>query len=218
MKKLLVGCLFFFLVLAVVGSVGGYFFVYRPAKTFVTDIQEFTEWEDRLDESGSYEPPADGIMTADQIERFVAVQTVIDERLGSEVERVTDTLGRLNRRNNLDATEAWRLFREVRGLFGDAKDARDAQIEAMNEQGFSADEYDWIQARILESLWPGDTIENLESLIGEDGTITLPTTTDAESMAEGENLDMTAWSANREVLSAHLVDLPRWARFWPLGF
>jgi len=218
MKKLLVGCLFFFLILTVVGAVGGYFFVYRPAKAFIEDVEAFTEWEGELDEPGPYEPPGDGIVTAEQVERFVAVQEVIDEHLGTKIEEIASAAREIEGGGNPDPGELWQLFRQVRGLFGEAKEAREAQIEAMNEHGFSADEYDWIQSRVMETLWPGQSVENLEDMLGDNGTIAVPTQQDAESMAEGQSLDMTAWSANREAFGEHLDDVPRWARYWPLEF
>lgn len=218
MKKLLVGCLFFFLILTVVGAVGGYFFVYRPAMSFIDDVQEFTEWEERLDEAGPYEPPQDGIVTAEQVERFVAVQEVVDELLGTQIEEIAEAARQVEGGGNPDLTELWQLFRQVRGLFGEANDARDAQVEAMNEQGFSAEEYDWIQSRVMDTIWPGQSIENIDDLIGDNGTITLPTQQDAEAAAEGQSLDMTTWNANREAFSAYLDDMPRWARYWPLEF
>lgn len=171
MKKVLVGCLLFVFIAGIAVAAGGYFFVWRPFSSFVTNVQEFQEWEDRIDVQTPFTPPADGLLTEAQVNSFVAVYDAMVEVSGTGLADMQGTLAELNSSNNQDFQEVVSKLRELGRGLEIARQTRDAQVEAINAQGMSVQEYRWVRQTVMSSLVPMDRLGDLARM-AQNGELT----------------------------------------------
>lgn len=164
MKKVLVGCLLFMFIAGIAVAAGGYFFVYRPFASFVSNVQEFQQWEDRIDEQAPYTPPSDGLLTEAQVTSFVAVYDAMLEVSGTGLSEMQATLAELNRSDVQDFQDVVSRLRELGRGLEVARQTRAAQVEAINAQGMSVQEYRWVRQTVISSLIPVDRLGDLASL------------------------------------------------------
>lgn len=158
MKKLLAGCLIV-LVIAMIGlGIAGYY-AYRWAQPMIQSTgdyleraREMTRLGDRVQNQSSYTPPANGELTPAQVDRFLAVQTRVRDELATrwtEIERKSSEI-REKTQNKRELT-----FAEFTSVLSDLSsiymDGRRAQVNALNVQKFSDDEYAWVRRRIYEA-------------------------------------------------------------------
>jgi hypothetical protein len=159
MKKILVGCLVV-LVIAIIGfSVAGYY-AYRWAQPMIQSTGDYLERAremarlgDQIQNKSSYTPPATGELTALQVDRFIAVQGRVRDELGArwkEIETKAAEIQAKTRNNQRELTfaEFTAVFSDLAGIY---TDARRAQVNALNVQKFSDDEYTWVRNRVYEA-------------------------------------------------------------------
>jgi hypothetical protein len=155
MKKILIIVLVMFMLLGIGGVVLGYVFIYRPAKAYVVSLgqlQEIPKLEEQVRNRETFLPPANGELTPERITRFVQTQQVIRQRLGTRLEELDRKYKALNPRANEDRTpsvsEALGALKDLAGLVLEAKKY---QVDALNQNAFSVQEYDWTRARVYEA-------------------------------------------------------------------
>lgn len=153
MKKLVIGCGLGLVLFAVAASAAFYYFVYRPAKTFVgsmAEMGEIAELDAKVTNTQAFTGPADGALTAAQVTRFVAVQESLHARLGAKAAELEAKYRDIEQRGdgNASLTEVAGAYKDLFGMIGEAKRA---QVEALNAQGFSVEEYGWVKARFYEA-------------------------------------------------------------------
>ncbi len=153
MKKIVLGCGLVVLLLAVAGAAGMYYFVYKPARTFVasmTQLGEVSELDAAVANTASFTPPADGTLNEAQVKRFATVQERIHQRLGARAAELQAKYKAMS-----DAGSESRSLGELVGayqdVFGFVAEAKRAQVEALNAQQFSLDEYGWVKTRVYEA-------------------------------------------------------------------
>ena len=153
MKKFAIGCGVFALLLAICGGLGLYYFVYRPARTFVASMSELgqvAELDAKVANTRAFAAPADGALTDAQVKRFVAVQESIHARLGARA-REFETKYRAIADSNSENRSVSEVVGAYRDVFGLIAEARRAQVEALNAQSFSLTEYAWVKTRFYEA-------------------------------------------------------------------
>lgn len=157
MKRLAVGCLIVLVLLGIAGGVATYF-VYRAVKTTVIDpaasayaelaaLKTVPDLERQVRNASPFTPPASGVLTAAQVERLVAVQTKVRTHLGtgfSEIERRYKTLLEKEEATARDLPELIAAYRDVAKVWLSGKRA---QVEALNDAGFSLAEYRWVRGQ-----------------------------------------------------------------------
>lgn len=155
MNKTLVGCLAVVLLLGIGGAVGAYYFVWRPAKAYVSEfakLKEIPQLNQQVRKKASFSPPADQVITKDAVERFVGAQTFIVTKLGQRADelhakyRLLAADGQTPRKPTF--SELASAYRDMAGLIVEAKRA---QVEALNQYQFSLAEYEWTRQRIYEA-------------------------------------------------------------------
>jgi hypothetical protein len=157
MKKLLVGCL----VIAVLGAIVfgvGTFLLYRAASPLIQDAREYvagmsqlSELERQIANQSTYTPPADGELTEAQVQRFVRVNQFVRTSLGQRMQEIEARYEHLrpgNGSNDVPFTELLNGLREITGVY---VDARRYQVEGLNKESFSQDEYSWVRNRMFEA-------------------------------------------------------------------
>lgn len=197
MRKLLV-------LLILVGGLGwlGYSYVFQPyAAPFVEVTSTWSALNEDVEDQSAFEPPADSVLTEEQIARYRQVQ----EELRTEVRGVwgetwTALRGAVQQvqsgETRLGSAELAAVARQARdGLV----QVKQAQVAALNRQGFSVEEYAWVQREMYRSvgvsLPEGGIADLLRQFTG--GGAQTPT-----EMAEDVDPDEVP-SANRERVQRH---------------
>lgn len=151
LRNVLLGCGCFVLLAVLVGGAAFYWFVVRPTREGLAKVEELSRMEERVEDQSPYDPPADRRLTEEQVERFVAVHQAVREDLGprwAELQaRFEDTDGGAGQEPSF--TEVFGFWRELGGI---ATDAKRRQVEALNEQGFSLAEYEWVREQAYAAL------------------------------------------------------------------
>lgn len=156
MKKLLLGCLAAGVLVAAALAVGGYL-VWRAASPYIEDARqsfgvaaELEALEDDVANKTPHSPPANGELSAKQVDRFVRVQEYVRSAMGQKMREIEAKYDALRRESGAGASvgEALGSLRDLMTLL---VDARRSQVEALNRENFSLEEYAWVRDRIFEA-------------------------------------------------------------------
>ncbi len=159
MKKFAIGCLGVLVVLAVVGGGIAWFKVIKPGMDFASGLVEIGKQYDRLNDQienrSRFEPPADGSVSEQTLERFLATQRQISQTMRgrfTELEEKYDALKQeIDQRDTGEAN-----LSELMGAYSDITnlliDGKRAQVEALNDHAFSLAEYAWVRAQVYRAL------------------------------------------------------------------
>jgi hypothetical protein len=161
-RRVVFGCLGVVAVLAAVALVFLYFWLLKPAQEVFADLEQLKgmqELNTQIAEEAVYEPPADGELTPEQLERFARVQREMRSALGAADyallgERAQKLKGVLVRGEEV-ATESVG-FRDAilafKGLGPVLLRAKEGQVEGLNREGFSLPEYRWVRENLYRGL------------------------------------------------------------------
>lgn len=156
MKKWLLGCGAVALLVTIVGGTLAYFYVYLPARDYVASFAQLSEVP-RLNENirnkSAFTPPASGELTPELLDRFMKAQDAMRARMGTRVEELDAKYKAFKQERGPDAQpsvpEVLEALKDLGSLLIEAKRA---QVEALNGQGFSLDEYQWTRDTIYQAL------------------------------------------------------------------
>ena len=158
MKKLLVGCLVILVLGAIVVGVGGYF-LYRAASPLINDARSYFEGLSKLEDiergladTTPYSAPASGELTEPQVQRFVRVQQHVRTQLGQRMNEIEEKYKHLKGNSEQSGPVAFvEVLSGLREITGVYVDARRYQVEALNKEGFSQEEYSWVRDRMFQA-------------------------------------------------------------------
>lgn len=158
MPKLLLGCLVIVAVAAVAGLGAGYFLLFKPAYQFVTDVggfaTEFASLSEQIQQDPQFRPPADGAVDENQFARFLAAQRDIrngmDRRLPELQARWQSMQAEIERRDG--QPNVLELITASQDLTGLLLDAKRHQVHALNQHGFSLQEYLYVRNQSFLAL------------------------------------------------------------------
>lgn len=220
MKKLVIGCGLVLVLFGVAATVATYYFVYRPASAFMASMSELgavADLETALTNTSSFTPPPDGTLTAPQVQRFMTVQAAVKNHMGtrfSELRAKYDAVdGEMqDGERTVKLTEAVGAYRD---LFGLITEARTAQVNALNAQNFSRDEYQWVRARVFEAAGLSVTGVDLGELVerAKEGDFQLPS--GGEAMIGEPEGGVPA--TNKALVEPHVATLREWAPYAMFG-
>jgi hypothetical protein len=153
MKKLLVALLVVFM-LAGVAAVGVGYYVYRQVRSTVAGFAELGQVPDieRGVRQRGFTPPASAELTASQVDRFMRVQAQVRQRIGEQFddfERKYKTLVEKDEASLRDLPAVVAAYRDLAAVWIDAKRT---QVAALNDAGFSLEEYRWIRDQAYRAL------------------------------------------------------------------
>jgi len=175
MKKILVGCVIV-VVIAIIGVGAAGYFAYRAvrpvidnASNYMEKAREVTRLGENITVKTPFDAPANGELTQQQVERFIAVQTRVRSELGDKWTEIQQKSKQL--RDNANFTS---VFSDIANIW---VDARKSQVNALNIQKFSEAEYEWVRRRVYEAagveLAGSIDLSRIESLAGRNG-VTIP--------------------------------------------
>lgn len=206
-KKWLVGCLVTLLVLVLAMGLA-WWFVLRPmwnagvegAKTWISAV----DLGDDIVNKAPYDPPADGRMTAVQVEAFVRVQKVVAAEMGPD-------LARLARESQAAASDHASGAREptlqdLGNVFGEASGllarVRASQARGVNQVGMSREEYAWVRRQSLAAMSELVPVPNAGTVAGMAGLPGLPAFRGPDA---DDEVALAAARYNAELLRPHLT-------------
>jgi len=151
MPKPLLGCLIVAALLVVGGGVAGYFLVFKPAYQFASDVgrftSEFVALNDEIERDQLYQPPLEGMLSPQQLERYLAVQRDIRAGMQGQLDQLTGRFERVN--SELERQERDTNILDMITAYRDLGDlilaAKQQQVQAINAHGFSLQEYLYIR-------------------------------------------------------------------------
>jgi hypothetical protein len=158
MKKGLIGCLLVGVLLILVGTGAAYWFIVRPmVGTESADAPP--EWagvvdaEQAIRNQSPFTGPAEGRLSQEQVNRFVAIHSNLQYRLGADFETLQRTY------DTAAATQGAGQPPDVAAMVAANPElgallarAREAQVEGLNRQGMSLAEYRWIRDQAYKAL------------------------------------------------------------------
>jgi hypothetical protein len=224
MKKLLVGCLVVAVLLMVVAGVGAYF-LWRAAQPVIqnarqmmdgaSQLAEAVALDNRLASTASYRAPASGELTADQVARFLRVQAHVKRTLGARGEAFKEKYKELGT-SRPDGREVEPSLSQLMAGLADLSqiylDARRAQVDALNAEKFSREEFTWVRLRVYQAAGieaTGYEPRELRRMI--DGMNT------GTQVAVPEMDLPDAPATNRELVKPHAAELMEWLAMAAFG-
>lgn len=186
MKKLLIGCSVVLLILALVAGWAFWRFVWQPGSQLMGDgIAQVTEsvrqvqslgktttrlreLEQEIRNQAAFEPPADGLITPDQLARWLTVELTAREAIGADLKRLEEEA-----RAEVTAPEGTVVGNAERtraalatlGKLGEvATRGKQAQVTALNAAEMSMAEYRWIRETGIAALLAGGVSIGLDQL------------------------------------------------------
>jgi hypothetical protein len=223
-KKLLAGCLVV-LALGMVATAVGAYFLWRAAQPAIEGarqmadgaarLSEIADEERRIRETASYDGPASGDLTPEQVARFLRVQAHVKETLGTRAEAFREKYKALAT-TRPDGTEVPPTLPQLLTGLGDLSQiylaGRRAQVDALNTEGFSRSEFTWVRLRVYQAAGAEATrydARELEAMI--------------RAFASGTRVevpDLTlpdAPATNRELVKPHAAQLMEWLTMASFG-
>lgn len=160
MKKWLIGCLVTGLLLVVVVCGAAYWFVWRPLAASggdlmgqVDDLKKIGEAEQAVKNKSSFMTPVDGKLSAAQVNAFVTIQQTIHDKMGPDFAALEEKYKKMSEQDGTSqepsANDIMGGFADMTGLMAKAKQA---QVEALNVQNMSLEEYRWIRDQASAAL------------------------------------------------------------------
>lgn len=152
MKKFAIGCLGVFVVLAAVGGFFAYKYIVRPVQGVVKNAEQFSQIADlnkQVNNSSSFTAPADGVLSQEQLDRFLAVQAGMKEKLATTVQQLDEKY------KQIEAQDRNPNFKELMTAYSDllklVLEAKRVQVQELNDQNFSLAEYSWVKREAIRA-------------------------------------------------------------------
>jgi hypothetical protein len=219
-RNVVLGCAVVLLLAVIAGGVAFYYFVWTPGRALIASgteayatFEELGRIEEGVEDRSPYTPPADRRLTGAQVDRLIAVQQSVRDDLGPRFEELE---ARYDSRTGGDTDPSIRqvlgFWRDLGGL---ATEAKRRQVEALNEQGFSLAEYEWVREQAYLAL-------GMEALaVGLDDVVTAARDGGLSGIEElsrrREQADQAVPPENRALVEPHREQLAEWAPLALLG-
>lgn len=161
MKKFAIGCGLVLLFACIAGGAVAYL-AYSKTRSHFASFQEnvrsyaaaFEEMKysgtlkSDVTNRGTFIPPADGELSAAQVDRFLRVQDGVRTRLGTRFEELRTKYDRLKDRPEGEQPSIAEGLGALRDLAGLVTGVRQAHVDALNDQQMSVAEYHWLRDEI----------------------------------------------------------------------
>jgi len=161
MKNFAIGCAAVLVILTVAGVGVVWFKFGDDISAGIDAVQgvaklapQFEELNDSIENRGAYTPPADDVLTEEAFQRFLASQRQIRGDLEGRLEELQSKYEALDK--EIDERGGQAGIGDMMGAYGDLAgllvDAKRAQVEAINDQNFSLQEYNWVRDQVYRAI------------------------------------------------------------------
>ncbi|MDZ7773016.1 MAG: hypothetical protein U5K31_09820 [Balneolaceae bacterium] len=175
-------------------------------------FEEIHQSNERIDNRDSYEPLASGELTRSQVERFVAVQRAIHEQMEQRLTRFEEKYRQVSEeweQRQPGYREALQVWTDLGKLYAEVKTI---QVDALNAQDFSLEEYHYVRRSFYQSMGLGLVSYNLDAIAeaASEGSMG----TDFENYrSEWSELPDETLEKNRELVSEYTDQAEEWLVF-----
>lgn len=209
MKKFAIGCLVVVVLFAAVGGIAGYW-LYSKAKSYVGQFQALEKLDKGVTNVSAFTAPANGELTDDMVKRFVAVQESLQARLGARVNEMKAKQDAFEKRQEAENRQASpsEAIAAVTDMMKLIVEGKTAQVDALNAQNFSLEEYAWVKGQVYRAAGMNLSelsLGNLPELMREGGSVTKAVGDEAGDVP----------ARNKELVAPLMPKLKDWA---PLAF
>ena len=201
--KWAIGCGSALIVLLIILSVGGYFAIkfvggkIVGASSEYRRLSEIVTLDKEIVNQSPYTPPEDGLMSLEQRDALVRIQSEINDVLGSDQEQIIRDFIELAKETDSakDIKKLPKLISLSRKLVGPLHRAKKAQIDAINREGISMEEYEWLRTQAMMVFDIPVVQFNLKQLLdqSDEGT---------DTSSEASRV-LTSQPQNRKLLENH---------------
>jgi hypothetical protein len=158
----LVGCgVVTLIVLVAVGALA-WWFVVRPigqVAQAAQDVARIGQIDARVTNRAAFAAPGDGALTADQVDRYVAVLRRVRGDLEGSYRTMEARYAEIDGRRP-EWSDIPRLAGAYADFLGLLVEAKESQVAALNAEGFSLEEYAWVRGATLQAAGlPGSTYD-----------------------------------------------------------
>jgi hypothetical protein len=168
MGKVLVGCLVVVVLVVAGGGAAGYLLLIKPYTEAVGSAirvaEEYGQLNDAVENRAPYAAPDDGVVQDVQFERFLAAHRAMRGQLEGTLRELDARYRALEREFEEEGREPG--LRELFGAYRDLGElyltAKRAQVDALNAQRLSLEEYAWIRNQAYAALGQQVAIASLE--------------------------------------------------------
>jgi hypothetical protein len=177
MKKFAIGCGIVLLVLCVLGGIAGYVAYSRfvkPMAGAITELSQLADIEKQVKNTASFAAPDNGELNTEMVSRFVKVQEAMQARLGTRMDDLKAKYDQIDKamkseRRQASFSEAMSALKDLSSIVVEAKRA---QVEALNQAGFSVREYEWVRQQVYAAVGivaAGFDLKDVQRLAKEGG-------------------------------------------------
>lgn len=213
-KKIALGCLGILSLVIIIGGASVYTFVYKPISQGWGSLKEISQVNSEIEKQEPYEPPADGKLTEEQVNRFVSVQEDLQEQLGEVLEKMQDQyadIGKEWEEENVSIRDRISALNDILQLYSEGKSI---QVEALNKEDFSLEEYHFVRQAFYRALEMELIPYNFDDFANAIDKEDLAADIDLESFkTEDIEFSKEALENNRELVSEHADAAEEWLKF-----
>jgi hypothetical protein len=160
MKKFAIGCLIVLGLAAVAGGIGLYLAydrLFKPGLEMAASFKELgtlSDIEKQVRNTATFEVPQGEALTQAMVDRFVKVQQRIQSALGPQMTELKAKSEALDKAVNGERRRASvrELATGLKDLTGIVIAGKRAQVEALNDAGFSVREYEWVRQQVYAAV------------------------------------------------------------------
>jgi len=158
MKKFAIGCLIVFVILGGIVGVLGYQFVVKPSMKLAAEVQELSDLESlnsNITNTTSFTIPESNELTDTQVSDFMTSIKFIGEDLQDEYEILKNNSIFSDDPEDMSNANFFDIIKDITGMSQQMitiiKEGKLAEIKAINDIGYSLEEYNWIRERVIEA-------------------------------------------------------------------
>lgn len=149
-RRFVLGCLVFVVLLLVGGGAAAYFYVVRPAMGTINaakDLTRLNEMDAQVRNRRSFSAPKSGELTSAQVERYLGVTRSVTADLQERASHLERRFEEIDQ-DQLGPRQLLNAYSEIIKLLVSAKES---QVAALNQHGFSVDEYAWVRTQVIQA-------------------------------------------------------------------
>jgi len=221
MKNFAIGCGVIFLILIGVGGYIAYDRVIKPGMGIVRGIQQAAEMEELnkdINNKRNFTIPSNGELNETQVTDYMTALKFMREDLQDDYDIMKAKVEELDAKSETNNLEGIRDIADIyQQMLTTMTEAKKSQVKAINEIGYSLEEYNWVRERVFEAAGLGVYsfgIEQLAQAAEEDGSQALQTLED-DLRAEIDNANIP--QANIDLVQPYIEELPEFLGFASFG-
>ena len=158
MPKLVLAFLTAAVLIVVGGGVAGYFLLFKPAYQFAADVRRFTTefaaLNEQIELDHRYQPPLEGMLSQQQLQRYLAAQRDILGGMQGQLDQLSGRfeLVKAQLRDGQGEANILNMVTAYRDLGDLILAAKQHQVQALNAHGFSLQEYLYVRNTSFRAL------------------------------------------------------------------